>query len=85
MNNLKNLLEKQNQIWLVIIGLVLIVYGVYEFQDIASKEASGQPVRMKKIMQYIYQAGGKYTILSMFEIVGIISLMSGILQLRKKI
>lgn len=85
MSKLKNILEKQNQIWVILVGIALIVGGIYFFLDIQSKEIAGTEVRMKKILELIYNFGGKYTILAMFEVFGLIVLISGIQQLRNKL
>ncbi len=85
MSKLKNILEKQNQIWVFLIGIILIAAGIYFFLDIQSKEIAGTEVRMKKIFQLVYNFGGKYAILAIFEVVGLIALISGIQQLRNKL
>ena len=83
--NGKNILEKIHLLWIPVIGIALIVYGIYLFIDINTMEANGQTVRMKKIFELIYNFGGKYTMLAIFEIVGIVVLISGIKQLRGKL
>lgn len=85
MGKIENILEKQNKIWVFIIGLALIIGGFYFFFDMKTTEEAGQAVRMKRAFQYVYDFGGKYLILAIFEIVGIIALISGIQQLRNKL
>ncbi len=82
MEKLKALLEKQSQIWLIIIGLVLMGFGIYQFLELAVAEEAGQVVKMKRILELIYRFGGKYTLLALFEGLGILCLVSGIVQLK---
>ncbi|WCC44694.1 hypothetical protein PJW08_14040 [Tenacibaculum finnmarkense] len=48
-------------------------------------EEVGLPVRMKKVFQIVYDFGGKYAILAIFEGLGLFALISGIQQLRNKL
>lgn len=79
---LKKILEKQSVIWTLLVGLALIVYGIYLFTEISSTESAGGVVRMKRIFQLLYDFGGKYSILAVFEVIGVISIISGIRQLK---
>ncbi|MNJ91847.1 hypothetical protein D3C87_95020 [compost metagenome] len=82
--HIKNFVEKIHLLWVPVIGVAFIIYGIYLFLDICTIETAGQPVRMKKILQVIYNLGGKQTILVIFELTGVILLVSGIQQLRRK-
>lgn len=85
MDKLRSFLEKQNQIWLIIGGIALIGYGIYLFINIKGMENGGQEIRMKRILETVYNLGGKYTILAIFEFFGIAVLVSGILQFKNKL
>jgi len=85
MDKLKNILEKQNQIWVFLIGIALIIAGFYFFFHIQGLEEVGQEARFSRKIQWIYDYLGKYGILALFEIVGLIALVSGIRQLRGKL
>lgn len=80
--NLPYLLEKQKLFWLIAVGLALIIYGVYFFMEIKSIEENHGIVRMKRVFLLLYNLGGKYAILALFEIVGLITLIAGIKQLK---
>lgn len=84
MSNLTKFLEKQNQIWTLIIGIALIAGGFYFFFYIKDFEDAGIEVSLPRYAKQLYKVGGKYTILAMFEIVGLIALISGIRQLTGK-
>ncbi len=85
MEKLESLLELQGKLWVLIIGIGLILFGIYQFNEIVAMEQAGDEVRLRRIFQYIYNFGGKYSILAIFEATGIIALVSGILQIRNKI
>lgn len=85
MSKIKNILEKQNQIWVVLVGIALIIAGFYFFFHIQGLEEAGTEVRFGRKVQWIYNYLGKYGILALFEIVGFIALISGIRQLRGKL
>ncbi|MEN7549932.1 hypothetical protein AAG747_18550 [Rapidithrix thailandica] len=82
MDKLKKLLEKQNALWLLIIGVVVILFGLYIFFKIKAKEDAGIEVRLPRLAERLYDLGGKYTLLALCEAVGIITLISGIKQVR---
>ncbi len=84
-DRVKYLLEKQNQIWVLLIGIVLIVYGIYLYSEISSLEESGQEILINRTVNRLYNIGGKNLLLALFEGTGIIALISGFLQLRKKL
>lgn len=84
MDKLKNILEKQNQIWVFLVGIALIIAGIYFFFHIQGLENAGQDVRFSRKIQWVYDILGKFGILAVFEIVGVIALISGIKQLRGK-
>lgn len=85
MSKLINILEKQYQIWIFLIGIVLIVGGVYFFLDIKSMEEAGKEVHMNKLFKLVYNFGGKYAILAYFEVIGLLSLISGIQTIKNKL
>ncbi|WP_417785161.1 hypothetical protein [Tenacibaculum sp.] len=85
MNKLKNTLEKQNQIWVFLIGIALIIAGFYFFFHIQELEEAGQEVRFSRKIQWVYDYLGKYGMFASFEIVGLIALISGIKQLKGKL
>ncbi|PKG38866.1 hypothetical protein [Psychromonas sp. Urea-02u-13] len=82
---IESFLEKQNNIWVPILGAALIIVGFYVFFDMKIQEEAGIPVKMKRAYQYLYDFGGKYLILALFESLGIFALISGIQQLRNRI
>ncbi|MBE7659704.1 hypothetical protein [Tenacibaculum finnmarkense] len=85
MGKTEEVLEKQNKFWVFIVGIALIIGGIYFFFDMKTTEEAGLPVRMKKAFQIVYDFGGKYAILAIFEILGLFALISGIQQLRNKL
>ncbi|MEM9141510.1 MAG: hypothetical protein AAGA86_00895 [Bacteroidota bacterium] len=85
MGKLKNILEKQNQIWVVLLGIALIITGLYLFFDIQGMEAAGREVRFGRRFQFVYDSLGKFGVLAVFEILGLIALISGIQQLKGKL
>lgn len=85
MSKIKHILEKQNQIWVFLVGIALIIGGFYFFFHIQGLEEAGQQVRFGRKIQWVYNYLGKYGILAVFEIVGLIALISGIQQLRGKL
>lgn len=80
---MKKILENQSIIWLIFLGISLIIFGIYTFLEIRTIEEEGGVFRTKKILQLIYNFGGKYTLLALFESIGIICVISGIKQLNK--
>jgi uncharacterized membrane protein YidH (DUF202 family) len=83
MEKIKKYLEYQTAFALIVFGLALIVFGIYFFLEIKSAEETGQVVQMKRIVRAIYNLGGKFTILAIFEIIGIMTLVSGIRQFKE--
>ncbi len=80
--NMNKLNEYQTILWTFVLGVVLIVFGFYQFFEISALEEAGKTVRMKKALEMIYNVGGKYTILAIFELIGLICLYSFISHLR---
>lgn len=80
--NFQYFLEKQRLFWLFVAGLALIIFGIYFFMEIQTAERNRETVRMNRIFRLIYDLGGKYTILALFEMVGLIAVISGIKQLK---
>jgi hypothetical protein len=83
MEKLKKYLEYQTAFALIVFGFALIIFGIYFFLEIKSAEQTGQVVQMKRIVRAIYNWGGKFTILFIFEIIGIMTLVSGIRQYKE--
>lgn len=80
---MENILKNQQQFWLIIIGLALIIYGLYLFNDIRVIENKNGIVQLRRVFNVIYNIGGKYLILVIFEIIGILALVSGIKSIIK--
>lgn len=83
MNNFQKLLEKMHLLWVPVIGLAFISYGIYDFFETSAKEVAGEPVNNGRL-RFLYDFGGKYAILGLFLILGIICVVVGIKQLKSK-
>jgi len=69
-------LKKINNYIAIAIGLSLIAFGIYLFLDIYKLEIANKPVKIRRAFQVLYTFGGKYLLLSVFEILGIVILLS---------
>lgn len=83
MKKLKNILDYQTQIAIIVVGISLIIFGIYFFFEIISYEETNQVIQMNRMLRIIYDFGGKYCILVFFEILGIVTLFFGVKQLRE--
>lgn len=82
MDKLTSFMERLNVLWIPILGLSLMIFGIYLFIDISFMEDTGQMIRLKNIFLLIYSVGGKHSILLLFELTGLITLISGIKQIK---
>jgi hypothetical protein len=80
MKKLQEYLEYQTQIALIIIGFALVYFGIYFFFEIKFLEDTYQMVQMKRYLRIVYDFGGKYTILTLLVLPGIIALVYGVKQ-----
>lgn len=82
--NITSVLEKQKIFWLLIVGAALMIYGVYFFLELQSIEKANGAVQLKRIFLLVYNYGGKFTLLAIFELVGLITLFAGIKEFKTK-
>ncbi len=68
---MKENIKKKESIWPPLIGGLIIIYGFYRFFNIRELEETGLPLRLSKLFELIYDFGGSYAILAIFELLGI--------------
>ncbi|GAA5112949.1 hypothetical protein GCM10023211_20410 [Orbus sasakiae] len=82
---MKSLLEYQNILWVIVVGVVLIIFGFYLYTELSLYEQSGSSISMPKMFRLFYEMFGKYVTVLFVEAVGVIALISGIWQLVDKV
>jgi uncharacterized membrane protein YfcA len=62
----------------LLIGLLLIAFGVYMYIDLAAWEESNQQKRLNRMIWWLYDVGGKISVAAFFCGIGSMMLLFGI-------
>jgi len=74
---------RQNLV-LILFGIAAIGLGVYEFYDLAAMEAQGGTRQVHTVIKLAYDVGGKYAVLGVFGLVGVVCLAVAGLKLARR-
>ncbi len=59
-------------IWGALMGIGLIVFGIYLYFDLAAWENSNEEMRLNSLLWFLYDIGGKLTVAGIFALIGAI-------------
>jgi len=77
----KKFIEKQNTFWLVVVGVAMIIFGIYYFFELKSAEEGLKTVSIPWFLGFIYNIGGKFLVSGIIVLLGVVSGFYGIMDI----
>ncbi|XZF14211.1 hypothetical protein ACTHGU_20725 [Chitinophagaceae bacterium MMS25-I14] len=77
-NNAQKLQDAQSKFWTPIVGIAMIIFGVYMYRELAAIEQNGGTMRIHWFFYAAYKLGGKWLASGLIILIGAGITFSGI-------